>query len=184
MTNLGTASPTCAHCGSSDKERLYLKEDHCHCCEGPVDGVVVEGRSTIDESMLTGEPIPVSKEAQDKVIGATLNGSGSLVVRSESVGSHTVLAQIIQMVAQAQRSKAPMQRLADVVAGYFVVAVVAIAVLSFFGWGFFGGERGWLFGLISAVSVLIIACPCALGLATPMAIMVPSPAIATTRPSA
>lgn len=145
----------------------------------PVDGVVVEGRSTIDESMLTGEPIPVSKEAQDKVIGATLNGSGSLVIRSESVGSHTVLAQIIQMVAQAQRSKAPMQRLADVVAGYFVVAVVAIAVLSFFGWGFFGGERGWLFGLISAVSVLIIACPCALGLATPMAIMVATGKAAT-----
>lgn len=145
----------------------------------PVDGVVVEGRSTIDESMLTGEPIPVSKEAQDKVIGATLNGSGSLVIRSESVGTHTVLAQIIQMVAQAQRSKAPMQRLADVVAGYFVVAVVAIAFLSFFGWGFFGGERGWLFGLISAVSVLIIACPCALGLATPMAIMVATGKAAT-----
>lgn len=145
----------------------------------PVDGAVVEGRSTIDESMLTGEPIPVSKQAQDKVIGATLNGSGSLIIRSESVGSHTVLAQIIQMVAQAQRSKAPMQRLADVVAGYFVVAVVAIALLSFFGWGLFGGERGWLFGLISAVSVLIIACPCALGLATPMAIMVATGKAAT-----
>lgn len=145
----------------------------------PVDGAVVEGRSTIDESMLTGEPIPVSKEAKDKVIGATLNGSGSLIIRSESVGSHTVLAQIIQMVAQAQRSKAPMQRLADVVAGYFVVAVVAIALLSLFGWGFFGGERGWLFGIISAVSVLIIACPCALGLATPMAIMVATGKAAT-----
>lgn len=145
----------------------------------PVDGSVVEGRSTVDESMLTGEPIPVGKEAQDKVIGATLNGSGSLIIRSESVGSHTVLAQIIQMVAQAQRSKAPMQRLADVVAGYFVVAVVAIAILSFFGWGLFGGERGWLFGLISAVSVLIIACPCALGLATPMAIMVATGKAAT-----
>lgn len=145
----------------------------------PVDGVVVEGRSSVDESMLTGEPIPVGKAPDDKVIGATLNGSGSLVIRSESVGSHTVLAQIIQMVAQAQRSKAPMQRLADVVAGYFVVAVVAIALLSFFGWGFFGGERGWLFGLISAVSVLIIACPCALGLATPMAIMVATGKAAT-----
>ena len=145
----------------------------------PVDGVVVEGRSTVDESMLTGEPIPVAKVPEDKVIGATLNGSGSLVIRSESVGSHTVLAQIIQMVAQAQRSKAPMQRLADVVAGYFVVAVVAIALLSFFGWGLFGGERGWLFGLISAVSVLIIACPCALGLATPMAIMVATGKAAT-----
>src|SRR5574343_125882 len=145
----------------------------------PVDGVVVEGRSTVDESMLTGEPIPVSKEAKDKVIGATLNGSGGLIIRSESVGSHTVLAQIIQMVAQAQRSKAPMQRLADVVAGYLVVAVVTIALLSFFGWGIFGGERGWLFGLISAVSVLIIACPCALGLATPMAIMVATGKAAT-----
>jgi len=145
----------------------------------PVDGVVVEGRSTVDESMLTGEPIPVAKAPDDKVIGATLNGSGSLVIRSESVGSHTVLAQIIQMVAQAQRSKAPMQRLADVVAGYFVVAVVGIALLSFFGWGLFGDERGWLFGLISAVSVLIIACPCALGLATPMAIMVATGKAAT-----
>lgn len=145
----------------------------------PVDGVVVDGRSTVDESMLTGEPIPVGKAPEDKVIGATLNGSGSLVIRSESVGSHTVLAQIIQMVAQAQRSKAPMQRLADVVAGYFVVAVVTIALLSFFGWGIFGGERGWLFGLISAVSVLIIACPCALGLATPMAIMVATGKAAT-----
>lgn len=145
----------------------------------PVDGVVVDGRSTVDESMLTGEPIPVGKAPEDKVIGATLNGSGSLVIRSESVGSHTVLAQIIQMVAQAQRSKAPMQRLADVVAGYFVVVVVTIALLSFFGWGIFGGERGWLFGLISAVSVLIIACPCALGLATPMAIMVATGKAAT-----
>jgi Cu+-exporting ATPase len=145
----------------------------------PVDGVVVEGRSSIDESMLTGEPIPVSKEIEDKVIGATMNGSGSLVIRSENVGSKTVLSQIIQMVAMAQRSKAPMQRLADVVAGYFVVVIVLVALISFFGWGFFGGEQGWLFGLISAVSVLIIACPCALGLATPMAIMVATGKAAT-----
>jgi len=145
----------------------------------PVDGEVTEGASAVDESMLTGEPLPVTKWPGDKVIGATLNTSGSLVIRSEKVGAQTVLAQIVQMVAQAQRSKAPMQRLADVVAGYFVVAVVGIALLSFFGWGIFGGERGWLFGLINAVSVLIIACPCALGLATPMSIMVATGKAAT-----
>lgn len=138
----------------------------------PVDGVVMEGRSSIDESMLTGEPLPVSKQVGDKVIGATINFSGALVVRSEKVGSATVLAQIVQMVAQAQRSKAPMQRMADVVAGYFVVTVVAIALLTFFGWGFFGPNPSWVYGLINAVAVLIIACPCALGLATPMSIMV------------
>ncbi len=138
----------------------------------PVDGVVIEGTSAIDESMLTGEPVPVTKRPGDKVIGATMNTSGSLIMRSERVGSETVLAQIVQMVAEAQRSKAPMQRLADRVAGYFVVAVVAVALVSFFAWGFLGGERGWLFGLINAVAVLIIACPCALGLATPMSIMV------------
>ncbi|HEY3433243.1 MAG TPA: heavy metal translocating P-type ATPase [Rhodocyclaceae bacterium] len=145
----------------------------------PVDGEVVEGSSAVDESMLTGEPLPVTKRPGDKVIGATLNTSGSLVMRSEKVGSGTVLSQIVQMVAQAQRSKAPMQRMADVVAGYFVVAVVAIALLSFFGWGVFGGEQGWLFGLINGVSVLIIACPCALGLATPMSIMVATGKAAT-----
>jgi len=138
----------------------------------PVDGVVMEGSSSIDESMLTGEPIPVSKKVGDKVIGATINSSGALVMRSEKVGSATVLAQIVQMVAQAQRSKAPMQRMADVVAGYFVVTVVAIALLTFFGWGFFGPQPSWVYGLINAVAVLIIACPCALGLATPMSIMV------------
>lgn len=138
----------------------------------PVDGVVVEGVSAVDESMLTGEPLPVTKRAPDKVIGATLNTSGSLVIRSEKVGAQTMLAQIVQMVALAQRSRAPMQRLADVVAGWFVLAVVGIALLSFFAWGLFGGEQGWVFGLISGVSVLIIACPCALGLATPMSIMV------------
>ncbi|PKO33061.1 MAG: copper-translocating P-type ATPase [Betaproteobacteria bacterium HGW-Betaproteobacteria-7] len=138
----------------------------------PVDGVVVEGVSAIDESMLTGEPLPVTKREGDQAIGATMNTSGSLVIRSEKVGAQTVLAQIVQMVAQAQRSKAPMQRMADVVAGYFVVVVIAIALLSFFAWGVFGGERGWLLGLINGVSVLIIACPCALGLATPMSIMV------------
>ncbi len=138
----------------------------------PVDGVVVEGSSAVDESMLTGEPMPVSKRVSDQLIGATLNTSGALVMRSEKVGSATVLAQIVQMVAQAQRSRAPMQRMADVVAGYFVVSVVAIALLTFFGWGFFGPAPSWVYGLINAVAVLIIACPCALGLATPMSIMV------------
>ncbi|RSC96263.1 copper-translocating P-type ATPase, partial [Pandoraea apista] len=129
----------------------------------PADGVVV---------MLTGEPLPVSKREGDKVIGATLNTNGALVIRSERIGSETVLSQIVQMVAQAQRSKAPMQRMADVVAGYFVMVVVAIAIATFFIWGFFGPQPSWVFGLINAVSVLIIACPCALGLATPMSIMV------------
>ncbi len=138
----------------------------------PVDGVVVEGSSALDESMLTGEPIPVSKRAGDKLIGATMNTSGALVMRSERVGSDTVLSQIVQMVAQAQRSRAPMQRMADVVAGYFVVTVVAIALLTFFAWGLFGPQPSWVYGLINAVAVLIIACPCALGLATPMSIMV------------
>ncbi len=138
----------------------------------PVDGVVVEGSSALDESMLTGEPLPVTKRPGDKLIGATMNTSGALVMRSEHVGSATVLSQIVQMVAQAQRSRAPMQRMADLVAGYFVVTVVAIAVLTFFAWGLFGPEQGWVFGLINAVAVLIIACPCALGLATPMSIMV------------
>jgi len=138
----------------------------------PVDGTVVEGQSALDESMLTGEPLPVSKRAGDKLIGATMNTSGALVMRSEHVGSATVLSQIVQMVAQAQRSRAPMQRMADMVAGYFVVGVVGIALLTFFGWGLFGPEPSWVYGLINAVAVLIIACPCALGLATPMSIMV------------
>ena len=138
----------------------------------PVDGVVVEGSSALDEAMLTGEPMPVTKRVGDKLIGATLNTSGALVMRSEHVGSATVLAQIVQMVAMAQRSRAPMQRMADSVAGYFVVGVVGIALLTFFGWGFFGPAPSWVYGLINAVAVLIIACPCALGLATPMSIMV------------
>ncbi len=144
----------------------------------PVDGVVVVGSSALDESMLTGEPMPVSKHAGDKLIGATLNTSGALVMRSEHVGSATVLSQIVQMVAMAQRSRAPMQRLADTVAGYFVVGVVGIALLAFFGWGLFGPQSAtvssWVYGLVNAVSVLIIACPCALGLATPTSIMVAS----------
>jgi Cu+-exporting ATPase len=138
----------------------------------PTDGVVTEGSSAVDESMLTGEPLPVSKRVGDKVIGATLNVSGALIMQSEKVGSSTVLSQIVQMVAQAQRSRAPMQRMADVVAGYFVVTVVTIAVLTLLAWGLFGPEPRWVYGLINAVAVLIIACPCALGLATPMSIMV------------
>jgi Cu+-exporting ATPase len=145
----------------------------------PVDGVVTEGSSAVDESMLTGEPVPVSKRPGDKLIGATMNTSGALVMRSERVGAQTMLSQIVQMVAQAQRSKAPMQRMADQVAGWFVMAVVAIAVLTFLVWGFFGPEPSWVFGLINAVAVLIIACPCALGLATPMSIMVATGRAAT-----
>ncbi len=138
----------------------------------PVDGVVLEGDSAVDESMLTGEPMPVSKAAGDRVIGATLNTSGALVMRAEKIGAQTVLAQIVQMVAQAQRSRAPMQRMADQVAGWFVLGVVAIALLTLFGWGLFGPQPSWAYGLINAVAVLIIACPCALGLATPMSVMV------------
>ena len=138
----------------------------------PVDGVITEGSSSVDESMLTGEPVPVTKRVGDQVIGATMNMNGSLVMRSEKVGSSTVLSQIVQMVAQAQRSKAPMQRMADHVAGRFVMGVIGIAVLTFLGWGLFGPEPSWVYGLINAVAVLIIACPCALGLATPMSIMV------------
>lgn len=138
----------------------------------PVDGTVLEGRSNLDESMLTGEPVPVEKSAGDTVIGATLNGNGSLVIRAEKIGSATVLAQIVQMVAQAQRSRAPMQRMADKAAYWFVLAVLAVAVITLFVWGLFGPEPSWTFAVLNAVSVLIIACPCALGLATPMSIMV------------
>jgi Cu+-exporting ATPase len=145
----------------------------------PVDGVVQEGASAVDESMLTGEPIPVQKQPGDKLIGATLNANGSLIMLTEKIGSETVLAQIVQMVAQAQRSKAPMQRMADVIAGYFVVVVVSIALLTFLGWGLFGPEPSWVYGLINAVAVLIIACPCALGLATPMSVMVATGKAAT-----
>ena len=145
----------------------------------PVDGVVAEGSSAVDESMLTGEPVPVTKRVGDGLIGATLNTSGALVMRSEKVGAATMLSQIVQMVANAQRSKAPMQRMADVVAGRFVVVVVLIAIATFFVWGFFGPEPSWVFGLINAVAVLIIACPCALGLATPMSVMVATGRAAT-----
>jgi len=138
----------------------------------PVDGTVTEGSSAVDESMITGEPLPVTRRVGDKVVGATMNTNGALVIRADRVGAATVLSQIVQMVAQAQRSKAPMQRMADVVAGYFVFAVLGAAILTLLAWGLFGPEPSWIFGLINAVSVLIIACPCALGLATPMSIMV------------
>jgi Cu+-exporting ATPase len=138
----------------------------------PVDGVVIEGSSAIDESMVTGEPIPVEKHSGGRVIGATVNGTGSFVMRAERVGSETLLAQIVQMVAEAQRSRAPIQKLADVVSGYFVPAVVAIAVITFIVWSIWGPEPRMAHGLVNAVAVLIIACPCALGLATPMSIMV------------
>ncbi len=138
----------------------------------PVDGVVLDGRSHVDESMLTGEPVPVEKAPGATVIGATLNGSGGLVIRAAKVGSETVLAQIVQLVAQAQRSRAPMQRMADRVAYWFVLAVFAVAIGTFFAWGFAGPEPSWTYAVLNAVSVLIIACPCALGLATPMSVMV------------
>ncbi len=138
----------------------------------PVDGVVMEGSSTVDESMVTGEPIPIEKEAGDRVIGATVNGRGAFVMRAERVGAETLLSQIVQMVAEAQRSRAPIQRLADVVSSYFVPLVVAIAVVTFVVWAIWGPEPRMAYALVNAVAVLIIACPCALGLATPMSIMV------------
>ncbi|HEX4900610.1 MAG TPA: heavy metal translocating P-type ATPase, partial [Pyrinomonadaceae bacterium] len=138
----------------------------------PVDGVVVEGSSAVDESMVTGESIPVEKTASDPVIGATVNGTGSLIMKAERVGSETLLSQIVQMVAEAQRSRAPIQKLADLVAAYFVPAVILIAIITFIVWGTMGPEPRMTYAIINAVAVLIIACPCALGLATPMSIMV------------
>ncbi len=138
----------------------------------PVDGTVLEGTSAVDESMITGEPIPVEKTAGDRVIGATVNGTGGFVMQAERVGAETLLSRIVQMVAEAQRSRAPIQKLADTVAGYFVPAVVAVAASTFAAWALLGPDPAMAFGLINAVAVLIIACPCALGLATPMSIMV------------
>src|SRR2546430_5780756 len=138
----------------------------------PVDGIVLEGATSVDESMITGEPIPVEKTENSRVTGGTVNGTGSFVMRAERVGSDTLLAQIVRMVAEAQRSRAPIQKLADIVAGYFVPAVVLIAVVTFIVWALFGPEPAMAYGLLNAVAVLIIACPCALGLATPMSIMV------------
>jgi len=138
----------------------------------PVDGEVLEGRSAVNESMVTGEPMPAEKTAGDKVIGGTVNGTGGFIMRAERVGSETMLARIVQMVAEAQRSRAPIQRLADVVAGYFVPAVVAVAILAFIAWSLWGPAPAMANALVAAVAVLIIACPCALGLATPMSIQV------------
>ena len=154
------------HVGVGDRLRVRPGE------RVPVDGVVLEGSSAVDESMITGEPIPVEKQSGDRVVGATINGTGSFVMRAERVGSETLLAQIVQMVAEAQRSRAPIQRLADIVSGYFVPAVVIIAVITFVVWSVWGPEPRMAYGLVNAVAVLIIACPCALGLATPMSIMV------------
>ena len=138
----------------------------------PVDGVVAEGSSNVDESMVTGEPVPVPKKSGDKVTGATINGKGTLVMRAERIGAETLLSQIVHMVAQAQRTKAPVQRLADLVATYFVGVVVAVAVITALAWWFFGPQPRLVYALVNAVSVLIIACPCAVGLATPISITV------------
>ncbi|HZY59624.1 MAG TPA: copper-translocating P-type ATPase, partial [Candidatus Binataceae bacterium] len=138
----------------------------------PVDGVVIEGTGYVDESMITGEPVPVEKHAGDRVIGATVNGTGAFVMRAERVGAQTLLARIVRMVATAQRSRAPIQRLADLVASYFVPAVLAVSAVTFIVWYFAGPNPALAYAIVNAVAVLIIACPCALGLATPMAIMV------------
>jgi Cu+-exporting ATPase len=138
----------------------------------PIDGVIIDGKSNIDESMITGESMPVSKGPGEKVVGATVNQTGSFLMRAERIGSETLLAQIVQMVADAQRSQAPIQKLADTVSGYFVPAVIGIAVITFVVWSIVGPAPRMAYALVNAVSVLIIACPCALGLATPMSIMV------------
>jgi Cu+-exporting ATPase len=138
----------------------------------PVDGRVIEGHSSVDESMVTGEPVPVEKQAHDKVVGGTVNGTGTLVMQAEKVGADTLLSRIVQMVAEAQRSRAPIQKLADVVAGYFVPAVVVASILTFVVWAIWGPQPSMSYALINAIAVLIIACPCALGLATPISIMV------------
>jgi Cu+-exporting ATPase len=145
----------------------------------PVDGVVIEGATNVDEGMVTGEPIPVEKSAGDRLIGATVNTTGSVLMRAERVGSDTLLAQIVNMVAQAQRSRAPIQKLADKVAGWFVPAVIGIAVMTFAVWAMFGPQPRLVYGIVNAVAVLIIACPCALGLATPMSVMVATGKAAT-----
>jgi Cu+-exporting ATPase len=138
----------------------------------PVDGVILEGASSVDESMVTGEPIPVEKKPGDRLIGATINGTGGFILRAERVGSDTLLAQIVRLVSEAQRSRAPIQRLVDVVASYFVPAVILSAALTFIVWATVGPQPRMADALVNAVAVLIIACPCALGLATPMSIMV------------
>jgi Cu+-exporting ATPase len=177
---LGLAPKTARRVRSDGREEdveldSILLKDHLRARPGekiPVDGVVVEGSSAVDEAMITGEPIPVSKNVRDKVIGGTINGTGSLLIEATRIGKDSLLSQIVQLVAEAQRSRAPIQRMADRVAAYFVPAVVLVAIVSGLAWAFFGPEPRIAFAIVSAVSVLIIACPCALGLATPMAIMV------------
>ncbi len=174
-------APKTAHRVKSDGSDEEVSLDDIHVGDSlrvrpgdkvPVDGIVLEGRSALDESMVTGESMPVTKEKDARVIGGTLNTSGSFVMRADKIGRDTLLAQIVQMVATAQRSRAPIQRLADQVSGWFVPLVIAIALLAFAAWAWFGPEPRFAYGLVAAVSVLIIACPCALGLATPMSIMV------------
>jgi P-type Cu+ transporter len=177
---LGLAPKTARRIGDDAREEdvaldLVVPGDRLRIRPGekiPVDGVVIEGSSAVDESMITGEPIPIEKATGEKLIGGTVNGTGTLVLRAERVGSETVLAQIIRMVSEARRSRAPIQRLADVVSSYFVPAVVVIAIITFIAWAMFGPQPAFAHALVSAVAVLIIACPCALGLATPMSIMV------------
>lgn len=177
---LGMAPKTATRVNAQgDEERVPLTEvhvgDRLRVKPGekiPVDGVVLEGHSTVDESMVTGEPLSVSKKSGDHVIGATVNGTGSLLIEAEKVGRETLLAQIVQMVSDAQRSRAPIQKLADTVAGYFVPAVILTALLTLFVWWWFGPEPRLAHAVVNAVAVLIIACPCALGLATPVSIMV------------
>jgi Cu+-exporting ATPase len=177
---LGLAPKTARRVGKDgSEEEISLDHvrvgDHLRVRPGekvPVDGTVLDGSSSVDESMVSGEPLPVSKAPGDAVIGATINGTGSLVIRADKVGADTVLARIVQMVAEAQRSRAPIQKVADVVAGYFVPAVIAVAAATFVIWALWGPEPRLAYALINAVAVLIIACPCALGLATPVSIMV------------
>jgi P-type Cu+ transporter len=177
---LGLAPKTARRIGEDAREEdvaldLVVPGDRLRIRPGekiPVDGVAIEGSSAVDESMITGEPIPVEKGPGEKLLGGTVNGTGTLVLRAERVGSETVLAQIIRMVSEARRSRAPIQRLADVVSSYFVPAVVVVAVITFIAWAVFGPQPPLAHALVSAVAVLIIACPCALGLATPMSIMV------------
>ena len=177
---LGLAAKTARRLGDGDREedvpldqvqvgdRLLIRPGE----KVPVDGVVIDGSSSVDESMVTGEPIPVEKVSGDQVIGATINGNGRFVVRAEKVGAETLLSRIVAMVAEAQRSRAPIQKLADVVASYFVPIVIAVAALTFIAWSWLGPEPAMAYALLNSVAVLIIACPCALGLATPMSIMV------------
>jgi P-type Cu+ transporter len=181
LLNLAPPTATVIREGPSGNEEIDEPVAHVHVGDLirvrpgeriPVDGVVIEGQSAVDESMLTGEPIPVTKEPGDSVTGATINSTGSFVMRAERVGRDTVLAQIVRMVSEAQRTRAPIQRLADTVSAWFVPAVVLIAAAAFVAWLLWGPEPRFALALVSAVSVLIIACPCALGLATPMAIMV------------